>query len=329
MTVTLALAGDTMLGRLVAEELLLSGPRSLFAPEVHDLVEEADACVVNLECCVSRRGLPTRAIRGKPFFFRAPPHAVEALRAIGVSAVSLANNHALDYGREALADTLALLDAAGIAHPGAGAGPEAARRPCVLTSSGERIGVVVVSDHPREFAATAPAELGIAYADLRDGAPRWLLEEVARMRAECDRLLCFPHWGPNMTTAPAQWQRRLAAELVDAGVDLVAGHSAHVFHGVQRRRGAGRNALIAYDLGDALDDYRVDPDLRNDLGVLALWAPGEGGGELELVALRLDHARTGLARGEDADWVARRLERACAELGTAVERIGEQRFRVE
>jgi hypothetical protein len=124
-----------------------------------------------------------------------------------------------------------------------------------------------------------------------------------------------------MTPGPARWQRARAAELVRAGADLVAGHSAHVFHGVAWVDGRP----VLYDLGDALDDYAIDRDKRNDLGVMALWRPG-GEPELELVGLRLDYCHTRLATGPDAEWIASRLARACGELGTTVERTAEARF---
>jgi poly-gamma-glutamate capsule biosynthesis protein CapA/YwtB (metallophosphatase superfamily) len=318
------LLGDVMLGRGVAKALSGTAPAELWSEEVRALASSCDLVACNLECCISGRGAPTQAIAGKPFFFRGPPRAVEALRAIRASAVSLANNHALDYGAEALADTLGHLRAEGIEAVGAGRGPASARRGCVLATPERRLGIVAACDHPREFAATAPDGLGIAHAELRSGAPGWLLAEVARLRARSDHVLCLLHWGPNMTTAPARWQREAAAELAAAGAHLVVGHSAHVFHGVGRRDGT----LVAYDLGDALDDYAIDAELRNDLGLFALWSPGAGRAELELVGLRLDYARTELARDDNADWIAARLERACAELGTSVERLGEQRFRV-
>jgi poly-gamma-glutamate capsule biosynthesis protein CapA/YwtB (metallophosphatase superfamily) len=106
MAVTIALLGDVMLGRRVAEALRSRPAEDVWAPDLRSLLGGCDAVVVNLECCVSERGLPTRRIAGKPFFFRAPPAAVDALRAIGTSAVSLANNHALDYEQDALADSL-------------------------------------------------------------------------------------------------------------------------------------------------------------------------------------------------------------------------------
>jgi poly-gamma-glutamate capsule biosynthesis protein CapA/YwtB (metallophosphatase superfamily) len=310
-----------MLGRGVAEALRQVDPAEVWAPEVREMTAGCDLVICNLECCISERGRPTERVPGKPFFFRAPPSAVDSLRAIGIGAVGLANNHALDYEAEALADTLRLLGEAGIAVAGAG-DLAAARSGVVLEVAGQRLGLVALSDHPREFAAQSDS-IGIAYADLDRGVPQWVTDELGRLRGACDLVIAFPHWGPNMTAAPAQWQLRAAVSLQDAGADLVAGHSAHTFHGVGWERGP-----LLYDLGDALDDYAVDSMLRNDLGVFALWRPGGGDRELELVGLRLDYCYTRLAEGEDADWIARRLADACSQLGTVAERVTEQRFRI-
>jgi poly-gamma-glutamate capsule biosynthesis protein CapA/YwtB (metallophosphatase superfamily) len=308
MTVTVALAGDTMLGRGVAQTLTRTPPQALVAPEVRAALAQADLVVLNLECCISERGRPWPA-PGKPFFFRAPPRAVELLVLLGTDCVTLANNHALDYGVDALADTLEYLAAAGIAAVGAGADLEQARRPVTLAAGGLRVAVVGATDHPPDFAA-GPDRPGVAFADLARQVPDWLLERIRAADAEVT--LVTPHWGPNMTSAPVGHVRRAAAALVDAGATLVAGHSAHVPHGV-----AGR---VLYDLGDFLDDYRVDPRLRNDLGLLFL-VTLDGGGpiRLEALPLKLEYCHTRLATGEDAAWMRHRFRAACAALGTTVE----------
>lgn len=316
----IGLLGDVMLGRCVGAELGSNAADDAWSPDLRRLADGLDAVVGNLECCISTRGEPTRAIPGKPFFFRAPPAAVGALAALGVRAVSLANNHALDFGEEALADTLEMLHNAGIATVGAGFGPAAARLGAVVQAGGARVGVVALTDHPRQYAA-ADGRWGVAYTDLRHAPPRWVLRELERLRSGADFVLAFPHWGPNMGTSTQPWQRARAAELLAAGATLVAGHSAHVFHGVERHP-AG---YALYDLGDALDDYAVDPVRRNDLGLLAIWRPA-GDPELELVGLRLRYAHTGLACGQDADWIAARLASACGGGGIAIERVSENRF---
>src|SRR5918911_3348997 len=320
--VTIGLLGDVMLGRTVAERLRATPPELVWSEELRALCAGCDAVVCNLECCISPRGVPTRRVRRKPFFFRAPPVAVASLVAVGVRAVSLANNHALDYETDALLDTLDHLVAAGVAHAGAGRDAAAARRGAVVTVGDARLGLLAVTDHPAEYAA-GTAGPGVAWADLRRSLPDWVRSELERLRREADLTLAFPHWGPNMTTEPATWQRARARDLVAAGADLVAGHSAHVFHGVEHVDGVP----VLYDLGDALDDYRVDPERRNDLGVLALWRPGSDP-EIELVGLRLGFCETALARGSDADWIEGRLTRACAALGARVERLGEGRVGV-
>src|SRR5918995_4212441 len=111
---TIGLLGDVMLGRIVGERLSAGDPAGVWSPALRKLLAGCDAVICNLECCISARGRRTRAIPGKPFFFRAPPKAVGALRAAGVSAAGLANNHALDFGPEALADTVRHLREAGI-----------------------------------------------------------------------------------------------------------------------------------------------------------------------------------------------------------------------
>jgi poly-gamma-glutamate capsule biosynthesis protein CapA/YwtB (metallophosphatase superfamily) len=319
---TIALLGDVMLGRKVAERLAGEPPDRVWSSELADLCRSCDAVVCNLECCVSERGSPTARIHRKPFFFRAPPAATQALSAVGVSAVSLANNHALDFEEDALADTLEHLAAASIAWAGAGFDVERARRGAVVPAGGLRLGLLAATDHPDEFGALDDAP-GVAFADLGAGLPDWIPLELARLREEADVVVAFPHWGPNMTSEPAHWQRARASELIAAGADLVAGHSAHVFHGIEW---VGRRAAL-YDLGGALDDYAVDARLRNDLGIAALWHP-RSEPEVELVGLELRFCGTCLARGKAAEWIAARLARACAPLGTGVERVGEQRFAV-
>jgi poly-gamma-glutamate synthesis protein (capsule biosynthesis protein) len=309
MAMTVALAGDTMLGRGVAEHLREFGPRSVFAPEIRDVISAAEVCVVNLECCISDRGEPWPA-PGKPFFFRAPPVAAETLAWLGVDCVTLANNHALDFGRQALLDTRALLSIVGVESVGAGASEDEARQPVVLDAAGSRLAVVGVTDHPADYAA-GPDSAGVAYADLREGLPGWLSEsvEVQRRAAGVDAVLVSPHWGPNMATGPLGYVREAGRALVAAGATVVAGHSAHVFQGV-----AGS---IAYDLGDFVDDYRVDPYLRNDLGILALLTlDGDGPRRIQVVPLGLDFCFTRLATEEEHAWIARRLVTACAALGS-------------
>jgi poly-gamma-glutamate capsule biosynthesis protein CapA/YwtB (metallophosphatase superfamily) len=293
--VRLALAGDTMLGRGVAKELGRRPPQSLVDDELVEITRSADLFVLNLECCISERGERVP----KTFNFRAPPSAVETLLHLGVDCVTLANNHALDFGTEALLDTFEHLRAAGIAWAGAGENVDQARAPVRVNG----LQIVAFSDHPHNFAAGRDRP-GIAFADLSQGVPKWLRDRAPRA------LIC-PHWGPNMTQSPVPPVRSAAHALREAGAALVAGTSAHVFQGVEGN--------VLYDLGDFLDDYAVDPVVRNDLGLLFLVELEPGGpSRIEAVPLKLEYAHTRLASGADAAWIRRRLREACSPFGTEV-----------
>lgn len=303
----LALAGDTMLGRGVAQQLRRVGPGALFSADVRDLVASADLAIVNLECCISERGSLWGAHR--PFHFRAPSLAVETLSWLGVDCVTLANNHALDYGQRALADTRGYLADAGIAVVGVGDDAAEARAGVVLTVGSRRVAVLGVADHPADFAADDDSP-GTAYADLGDSTPGWLTDRVAALAAEADIVVVSPHWGPNMTAEPLPHVRRTAGELLAAGASLIAGHSAHVFHGVS-------SAGVLFDLGDFIDDYARHPVLRNECGLLFLVdVDADGPIRLEAYPLRLQFGYTRLAAGADRDWIRQRFTSACAELGT-------------
>jgi poly-gamma-glutamate capsule biosynthesis protein CapA/YwtB (metallophosphatase superfamily) len=293
--VRLALAGDTMLGRGVAKELGRRPPQSLVEDELAEITRAADLFVLNLECCISERGEPVP----KVFNFRAPPAAVETLVHLGVDCVTLANNHALDFGTDALLDTFEHLRAAGIAWAGAGETEQEARAPVVL----DGLLVVAFADHEPAFAAAADRP-GIAFADIRRGVPEWLRERAG------GALVC-PHWGPNMTPSPLRQIRAAARVLREAQPTLVAGTSAHVFQGV--------DGNVLYDLGDFLDDYAIDRTLRNDLGLLFLVElEPDRPRRIEAVPIKLEYAYTRLANGEDAAWIRRRFRKACAEFGTDV-----------
>jgi poly-gamma-glutamate capsule biosynthesis protein CapA/YwtB (metallophosphatase superfamily) len=314
MAVTLALAGDTMLGRGVGERLAADPDHRLLSAELEEIAGAADLFVLNLECCISERGERVRE-PGKPFFFRAPPVAAERLAEMGVTCVTLANNHALDYGPVALRDTLARLRAAGVAAVGAGLDEEAARAPVVLRGGGLRVRVVAVTDHPSTYAAGVDRP-GIAYAELLREVPGWL-RAAATPGHDADVVLVSPHWGPNMRAAPVAHVRRAAAALEDAGATLVAGHSAHVPQGARGR--------TLFDLGDFLDDYATDRMLRNDLGLLWLVTLDvDGPARIEAVPLHLRFAHTHRASDVEATLLLALLEERCAAVGSTVRRTGDR-----
>ena len=314
---TLALVGDVMLGRSVAARLEREPDAALLDGAIVEVLRAADLTLANLECCISDRGRRWPDPR-KPFHFRAPPVAARRLGEWGVDVVTLANNHALDYGADALADTVALLAGAGIGVIGAGGRRGEARRPLRLVRGDRSVGLVAFADHPADFAAAEDAP-GIAHADLPADAGGWIDEAVRSL--DTDVVVVTPHWGPNMVATPTPAVRAAAARIAAAGATLVAGHSAHVFHGVAL---AGRCPVL-FDLGDFLDDYRVDPRLRNDLGLV--WTVEFDGGvplRVEALPVALEYCTTRRATAAEAEWVTARLRAACAEFAVPVERDGDR-----
>ena len=136
-TVTIGLVGDLMFARDVVTLMEQHGPGYVFE-RVTPLFEGVDLLVGNLEGAFSDRGERLN----KHYTFRAPPRLAVALRDAGFDAVSLANNHALDYGPVSLADTRDTLDAIGVGYFGAGAGSDEAMRPLVLEASGMRVALL-------------------------------------------------------------------------------------------------------------------------------------------------------------------------------------------
>jgi len=262
----LGFTGDVMLGRLVNEHQQIR-PTTAVWGNVLDRLRALDGLFINLECCLSTRGRPwDRTYR--PFHFRADPNwAVPALAEAGVDFAALANNHLMDFEAVALLDTIDHLDEAGIAHAGAGRNLEAAIEPTLVDIGDLCIGLLSFTDNTPEYAADEESP-GVAYTDIDPDDES--VKEV--FRSTIDRILTWEpdlvvaslHWGPNMVERPPEAFQRFAHWLVEQGVDLLHGHSAHIFQGVEVHDGA----VILYDCGDFVDDYAVDDRLRNDRSFL-------------------------------------------------------------
>lgn len=318
-TVRLLLGGDAMLGRGVDAVLRERGADHPFAP-LAPLFAAADLRFVNLECAITPRrtrfeGAP------KAFYFRADPVAADALAAVGVDLVGLANNHALDAGIEGLRDTLDTLAQRRIRWAGAGVDLESAAAPCVLDCKGQCLGVLACCDHQPDFAAAA-GRPGIHYLDLdRPRDRQTLLERTAALASRVDHAVVSLHWMSNWVPAIPPDRRRLARELVAAGARVVWGHSPHHVLGTEWIDGAA----VLYSTGDLLDDYALDPHYRNDRQLLYLLElEPRRVASLHAHPLELEYARTVPAGAAARRWLASRLAAACRPLGSRVRRDGER-----
>jgi poly-gamma-glutamate synthesis protein (capsule biosynthesis protein) len=245
-TLTLVAVGDVMLARDLVTLMDRYGSTYPFE-RVGRILADADITVANLEGTFTERGTPAN----KEYVFRTPPRHALGLALAGIDVVSLANNHALDFGPEGLRDTIRSLDGAGIAHAGAGENDGAARRPAILEVRGLRIAFL-------SYAATADALMaapgvpGVAW-----GAVDTIREDVGRAKEHADIVVVSLHAGNEYADEPSPTQRLLAQAAVEAGATLVLGHHPHV---LQRWDSQGPS-LIAYSLGNFVFDLDED-DLR-------------------------------------------------------------------
>ena len=324
MSVRIGLTGDVMLGRLV-DERQRERPSTAVWGDVLARLRALDGLFVNLECCLSTRGRPWRRTR-RAFHFRAAPDwAVPALRGAGVDCCALANNHVLDYEEVALFDTLDHLDAGGVAHAGAGRTRGEAFEPARVTVGDLDVAFVSLTDNTPEYAAgtdspgTAHVEMDADNRDTRAAVG----EALARAREfDPDLLVASLHWGPNMVEEPPEAFRRFGRWLVDEGVDLVHGHSAHVFQGVEVYDGTP----ILYDTGDFVDDYAVDGRLRNDRSFLFEAVVSAAGDvtELRLLPTEIDDCAVHEASPRSGEWSRDRMRELSAPFGIHFERDDER-----
>jgi poly-gamma-glutamate synthesis protein (capsule biosynthesis protein) len=318
-TITLALAGDVMLARLVNEAIRANG--SLYPwGDVLPLVRKADLSLINLECVIAESGEPFEPAR--VFYFRADPQAIEVLTEGGVDYVTLSNNHAMDYQGPALLETIEHLDEHGIAHAGAGGNLQEAGQFALLEGGGIKVGVVAFADHFQEYAATE-TNPGTNIIPITLGAPHFsrVEEGIQAARAAGADLVVFSiHWGPNMRHVPPQHFKEFARAVIDAGADIFHGHSAHVFQGIEIYKGKP----ILYDTGDLIDDYYVDIVHRNDQQFLFLVTATQDGIErIELVPVLISNAQVNTAHGAVVDEMYERMSKLSADMGTEIRREGD------
>ncbi|MGZ6096056.1 MAG: CapA family protein [Polyangiales bacterium] len=282
----------------------------------------ADARIVNLETSITRSD---DVWLDKAVNYRMHPANVDCLTAARIDICALANNHVLDYGRSGLIDTLDVLDRVGIARAGAGRDLEEAQKPATIAlPSGGRVSVIAVGDTssgiPREWAAgkgTSGVEL---LPDVDDATADALAVRIASRKKAGDIVIVSIHWGGNWGYMVPPSHRHFAHRLVDAGADVVHGHSSH--H--PRPFEVYRERLVLHGCGDFLNDYegiRGYESFRSDLVVgYAVRIDGSTGAlaDLRLVPFRLRKLRLECASATDAAWLADTLERVSSAYGTHV-----------
>jgi poly-gamma-glutamate capsule biosynthesis protein CapA/YwtB (metallophosphatase superfamily) len=276
-TVRIVFLGD-FLPAGSAEPIIRSRGYGHLFDGVRSILQSADAVVLNLETPISARG---KALKGKGYTFRSPPEVAEAIAREGIKAVWLANNHIMDFGIDALNDTIVHLEAAGIAHAGAGGNVAAAAAPATLTFEGPMIALL-------SFSNTFPD----SYWARRDrpgtffGAPGSVERAVERTCSDRTAVVASFHWGAELMTEPKEYQVDLARKAIDHGASLVVGHHPHVPQPVEIYRGTP----ILYSLGNfAFGSYSK----RTPYGLMAIAEFDESGRctYLEVYPLHTDNSK--------------------------------------
>jgi hypothetical protein len=213
-------------------EYAWSGLRSVF--------NEDDLTVVNLECSASDLGSPW----DKPWTFRCDPAALPSMSDAGVEVANLANNHAIDYGFEAMLDARKNLQAVGIEPVGAGANPAEAYAPVLVERNGWTIAVLGGGGvHPETGSWIVTEDRpGMTDGDSEEA----MTEAIRAAREVADLVIVTIHWGEQGTTKPRPFEIGLAEAFIDAGADGVFGHHQHVLQPLDWYKGKP----IAWGLGN-------------------------------------------------------------------------------
>jgi len=320
----IALTGDVMLGRLVDQYVIRNqsiGPDKIWS-DVLPLLLKADRRLINLECVISSRGREWQP-DSKAFHFRAYPRAIDFLRAAKIDCVTLANNHVLDYGTDALAECLALLDRAGIKRTGAGASLAEALTPAILDLPQGRLGVVSLTDNEPEWEA-GEKQPGIHYIasdakGLVEPHRSRLAQVLKQVSRQADLVIVSAHVGPNWGPPSAAMQM-LAHQIIDFGADLYWGHSNHTPQGIELYKGKA----ILYSSGDFIDDYAVDEAERNDLSFLFILELDRGRiARIVLHPVRIEDLYVRLAKDQEVTFLQRTMQVKCKAFGAMMEVEGQ------
>ncbi|AKG34276.1 CapA family protein [Paenibacillus durus] len=237
-TVTLNFAGDVIFASKVGELLKQKGYDYPYA-RLGGMFLQDDLSVINLETPVTDRGTEAN----KTFVFKSPPEALNALKAAGVDAVNLANNHTLDMGEQGLRDTLTNLSQQGIPFVGAGADSTQAYSAQYFNRKGMTIALLGFTRViPEAGWVAGKGKPGVASA--YDSGPA--LKAIAEARKKADIVAVIVHWGKERENEPNAVQQSLGRSFIDAGADLVIGGHPHVLQGLEPYKGK----WIAYSTGN-------------------------------------------------------------------------------
>lgn len=246
--VRMVFTGDVYIGNYVSSVYETSGVEGVLSEYLLEQLQTANLAMVNQEFPFSTRGMP---MENKQYTFRVDPSKVQLFEDMGLDIVSLANNHALDYGTDALLDSMDTLTQAGITYVGVGRDLTEAKTTRYFTINGKSIAVLSASRviPVSEWGATSTKPGMFTTYDSTA-----LIEEIKVAREEADAVIVYLHWGLEKKEYPERYQRTMGRQFIDAGADVVIGSHPHVLQGFEYYNGK----LIAYSLGNFIFSQTIE-----------------------------------------------------------------------
>ena len=247
---TLLFLGDTSFGEsygAVEEEILQKKGYAYPMANYSKMLLSADYVIANLETPITDQTI-SPFVGKKDYIHRnKSDKAPQILAEHNLKAVSLANNHAMDYGAEGLRDTYAALDAHNIRYFGAGNSGSKALQPLRIQLNKRQIYIFGGFEHDEWYDNNLHFYADDEKAGVLNLSDTALIESIgsAQVQSPNALIVVFPHWGENY-----QWesdeQRASAKDLIVAGADLIIGHGAHQLQGIERIDGK----WVIYGLGN-------------------------------------------------------------------------------
>jgi len=350
--ITLFLSGDVMTGRGIDQALPYSVDPLLHEPYVKDARFYLDMAkqrsgnipdplsfdyiwgdalqvldnidpnlrIINLETAVTSS---SEYWQNKSIHYRMHPKNVPLLTNAKIDVCVLANNHMLDWGRKGLRQTIQTLNNNGITLVGAGLDAESALEPAIMELAGSRLLVfsyaTVDSGIPSSWSA-GEDRAGINLLEKLDaGTAEKVISDINSFQKKTDRVVTSIHWGGNWGYKIPKVQREFAHSLIDAGVDLIHGHSSHHPKAIE----VYNNRLILYGCGDLINDYEGISgyeSFRDDLSLLYFATLNANASlhSLQMAPMKIKKFRLNYANEKDTKWMVERLNRECQQLDTEI-----------
>jgi poly-gamma-glutamate capsule biosynthesis protein CapA/YwtB (metallophosphatase superfamily) len=308
--VTIGFIGDVMLGRMVGEMLVAKKDFAYPWGNLLPILTHTDFNIANLETTFSKDGVKA----AKAFNFQSDPSNVEALVQANIRVVNLANNHILDYGIKGLKETIRTLNAVNIKHTGAGLTLNQAQYPAYITKKDINFAILGFTDNEPSWAAREN-KAGVNYITTQETSIATIRPLIQMVKKNADIVIVSLHGGPNWDERPSRKFQKFAHKLLDAGVDIIHGHSPHIFQGVE----IYKNKLIMYSTGDFIDDYATDEIMRNDQSFFFLVTVDKKGlKELRLIPVTNKNMQVNKAPLGDRLAILQRMQRLSSDLNTKI-----------